>query len=73
MHVEALRAASRCVLRVRDTGRGMSAEQLRTLFEPFNRLGLEREGIEGTGIGLAIVKALVEHMGGTVHVDSTPA
>ncbi len=60
------------VLRISDTGRGMSDEQLRHVFEPFNRLGLEHEDIEGTGIGLAIVKALVERMGGSVHVDSTP-
>jgi signal transduction histidine kinase len=38
---------------VRDEGRGMSATQLRQLFEPFNRLGVEREPIEGTGIGPA--------------------
>ena len=44
---------------VADTGRGLHAEQLEHLFEPFNRLGAEREGIEGTGIGLTIVKALV--------------
>ena len=49
----------------------MTDEQMRHLFEPFNRLGIEREGIDGTGIGLAIVKALVERMGGSVHVDST--
>jgi len=60
------------VVRVSDNGRGMNDTQLRHLFEPFNRLGLEAEGIEGTGIGLAIVKALVERMGGSVHVDSTP-
>jgi PAS domain S-box-containing protein len=66
----AAREDGRVVLRVADTGRGMSELQLRHLFEPFNRLGVEREGIEGTGIGLAIVKALVERMGGTVAVDS---
>jgi hypothetical protein len=59
-------------LRVSDTGRGMDEAQLQQAFEPFNRLGLENEGIEGTGIGLAIVKALVERMGGTVQARSTP-
>ncbi len=58
------------VLVVEDTGRGMSPDQLRHLYEPFNRLGLEHEGIEGTGIGLTIVKALVGRMGGTIHADS---
>ena len=55
---------------VTDTGRGMNADQLAHLFEPFNRLGIEREGIEGTGIGLTIVKALVTGMGGTIAVRS---
>ena len=59
-------------LRVRDTGRGLTRAQLQRLFEPFNRLGAEREGIEGTGIGLTIVRHLVEHMGGRIEVDSTP-
>ena len=66
------------VLQVSDSGRGMNEEQLRHLFEPFNRLGRQcDEGtgadiVEGSGIGLAIVKALVERMGGTVRVSSTP-
>jgi hypothetical protein len=68
--VEAERRGQVVVLRVTDTGRGMTDAQLRHLFEPFNRLGIEREGIEGTGIGLAIVKTLAERMGGSVHVDS---
>ena len=57
---------------VRDTGRGLNAEQLTHLFEPFNRLGMESEGIEGSGLGLTIVKALVEGMGGEVGVSSQP-
>ena len=57
-------------LRVRDTGRGLNPEQLSHLFEPFNRLGLDHEGIEGSGIGLTVVKALVESMGGQVHASS---
>jgi len=60
------------ILRVRDTGRGLNANQRSHLFEPFNRLGIEREGIEGTGIGLAIVKALIDRMEGTISVTSEP-
>jgi CheY-like chemotaxis protein/anti-sigma regulatory factor (Ser/Thr protein kinase) len=70
--IEAEPVGGGVLLRVSDTGRGMSDAQLQQAFEPFNRLGLENEGIEGTGIGLAIVKALVERMGGTVHARSSP-
>jgi PAS domain S-box-containing protein len=57
---------------VRDTGRGLSAEQRAQLFQPFNRLGAERGSIPGTGIGLAIVHHLVRLMGGDVSVTSEP-
>ena len=60
------------LLRITDTGRGLDADQISHLFEPFNRLGREAEGIAGTGIGLAIVQASVQHMGGTVQVRSQP-
>jgi len=70
--VEAHQRGGHIALRVADTGRGLRDEQLRHLFEPFNRLGAEGGAIEGSGIGLAIVKALVERMGGSVHVDSVP-
>ncbi len=54
-----------------DTGRGLSAEQLIHLFEPFNRLGAESTAVEGTGIGLAIAKTLVQRMGGSIEARST--
>jgi PAS domain S-box-containing protein len=57
-------------LAVRDTGRGLSAEQQVHLFEPFNRLGAEREGIEGRGIGLMTVRHLVGLMGGRLQLHS---
>jgi PAS domain S-box-containing protein len=73
--VEALAEGPEVVLRVSDTGQGMRDDQLRHLFEPFNRLGRRSDGSagsEGTGIGLAIVKALMERMGGAVRVQSQP-
>jgi PAS domain S-box-containing protein len=70
--VEARSEGTQVCLRVADTGPGMNAEQLAQLFEPFNRLGRETSAaVEGTGIGLAIVKALVEHMGGSIRVQSS--
>jgi PAS domain S-box-containing protein len=57
---------------VRDSGRGLTAEQCQQLFQPFNRLGAERGSIPGTGIGLAIVHHLVRLMGGDVAVRSEP-
>ena len=70
VRVESTRSGAEVVLSVTDTGRGMSADQQQHLFEPFNRLGVESEGIAGSGIGLAIAKSLVERMGGSVHVRS---
>jgi CheY-like chemotaxis protein len=55
---------------VRDTGAGLSPEQLAQLFQPFNRLGKEAGAEEGTGIGLVVTKRLVELMGGAIGVDS---
>jgi PAS domain S-box-containing protein len=60
------------LLRVADGGHGMNAEQLSRLFEPFNRLGAEAGSVEGSGIGLAIVKALVQRMGGSLAARSVP-
>jgi len=57
-------------LSVEDNGRGMSPAQQTRLFEPFNRLGMEREGIPGTGIGLSIVRQLVHDMAGQLAVVS---
>jgi len=54
-----------------DTGAGLSAEQLAQLFQPFNRLGQEASGEEGTGIGLVVAKQLIELMGGVIGVKST--
>jgi len=57
---------------VEDSGRGLTREQLGQLFQLFNRLGAERTGIEGTGIGLVITHRLVHLMGGTIDASSEP-
>ena len=66
------RDGGRIMLEVRDSGIGMDPTQLAHLFEPFNRLGAERTGIEGTGIGLVIVQRLVTLMQGQIEAHSVP-
>jgi PAS domain S-box-containing protein len=58
-------------IRVRDSGEGLTADKLAQLFQPFNRLGQEASGEEGTGIGLVTTKRLVELMGGAIGAEST--
>ena len=57
---------------VEDQGMGIPAEELARLFVPFERLGVEKSGVEGTGLGLALSKQLVDAMGGTLEVESVP-
>lgn len=57
-------------LAVEDGGPGLSPDKKAQLFEPFNRLGLERSTIEGHGIGLALSKRLIELQNGEIGVDS---
>ncbi|WP_256968099.1 sensor histidine kinase [Brevundimonas diminuta] len=68
-----LRAAwsgDRIRIEVVDRGPGLSEEKQAQLFEPFNRLGLERSAIEGHGVGLTLAKRLVELQGGEIGVIS---
>jgi CheY-like chemotaxis protein/nitrogen-specific signal transduction histidine kinase len=58
-------------LAVADSGPGIPETRLPELFLPFSRLGAESGEIEGTGIGLTIVKRLVEMMHGKIGVEST--
>ena len=56
---------------IKDTGRGISEEGQKSLFEAFTRADLKKNGnIEGTGLGLAIVKNIVDSMDGKIRVES---
>lgn len=57
---------------VRDTGPGIAPEDQSKLFQPFERLDNANSDVEGTGVGLALTKRIVEGLGGEIFVDSTP-
>ena len=70
--VSAEHVGERIRVAVADTGPGLSEEQQARLFQPFERLGAERTTIQGTGLGLALTKKLVDSMGAEIGVDTAP-
>jgi PAS domain S-box-containing protein len=65
-------ASGRALILVTDTGMGIHQSKLEQVFVPFDRLGAEETGVEGTGLGLTLSKLLVEAMNGTLEVESEP-
>lgn len=63
-------AAGLVRVEVTDTGRGLDPAALSKLFVPFERLNAAANGIEGSGLGLALSKSMVEGMGGRIGADS---
>jgi len=62
------------VLTVSNFGRGISAADLPHIFEKFRRgIGITGQAIPGTGLGLTLVKYLVQHLNGSIDVDSRPS
>ena len=55
---------------IQDTGVGMTADQLKMIFKPFEQVGDTQKRAEGTGLGLAITRQLVTLMGGEIQVES---
>jgi PAS domain S-box-containing protein len=72
VRLHALAADERAYITVEDSGKGVPGNMLDQVFEPFDRLGAERSGIQGTGLGLALCKALMEAMEGTIGLESEP-
>lgn len=63
-------SSGRVRISITDSGPGIAPENRERLFAPFDRLGAESRGIEGTGLGLALSKGLVEAIGGTLDFES---
>jgi CheY-like chemotaxis protein len=55
---------------VSDSGTGIASDKLAHLYRPFDRLGAEQTGVEGTGLGLALSKALAHAMAGEIGVET---
>lgn len=55
---------------IKDTGFGISSDDIQKIFNPFERIGAEKTNIEGTGLGLSVVKQLITAMEGVIGVES---
>lgn len=69
--IRVMQIDDRLIFSVRDTGRGISHEEKRRIFDEFVRLH-SAQGVEGFGLGLSIVRRLVDLLGGTISVESRP-
>jgi signal transduction histidine kinase/ActR/RegA family two-component response regulator len=72
LRLAARRVDDRVAIDVQDQGAGLSEGQIAELFQPFNRLGAEHGSVQGSGLGLVIARSLLEAMGGSLKVESTP-
>ncbi|PBK52779.1 histidine kinase [Pseudomonas syringae pv. actinidiae] len=70
VRIEVDRSAERVTVSVVDTGYGIAPERLGQLFKPFERLDAN-PSVEGTGLGLALSKSMLEMMNGTLSVQTT--
>jgi PAS domain S-box-containing protein len=70
VQVGARRQGDTVELSVADSGIGLADEQVARLFNPFERVGAQHSGVQGSGLGLALTRELVQAMGGSVGVKS---
>ncbi len=68
VQLRAFNRAEKIIIEVEDSGSGIDISRRAGLFTPFDRLGAERTKTEGTGLGLALSKQIMDAMGGTIEV-----
>lgn len=68
--VHVYRYQGNLILKVSDNGIGMTAEQRKNIFLPYNQVVNKNQGIQGMGIGLYIVKKIIESLGADIRVES---
>ena len=73
IHVGLKRSGRNCILTFQDNGKGLNGNELKRIFEMFYRVRTPGETIRGTGLGLYIVKSVVNAHGGKIHVTSAGA
>lgn len=71
VYITVIQEGAQLQFAVRDTGAGIPKYKMKSLWQPFNRMGAEKTAIEGSGIGLAFAKALVEGLSGRIGAEST--
>ncbi|MBJ6764985.1 HAMP domain-containing histidine kinase [Myxococcaceae bacterium JPH2] len=72
VEVSVLGQGEEAILAVADQGIGISAEEMRQLFTPFQRTGNARQRAPGVGLGLSVARRIVEAHGGRIEVQSEP-
>ena len=72
LRLSAQRLPTGLEITVDDNGPGMTAEQLGRLFKPFDRLGQDRNGVPGTGLGLVITRQMADALGAELVLRSSP-
>ncbi len=73
VHVTLRTSDGHVLLRVADTGIGMEPAQIPRIFEPYTQLSNRKSNRQGIGMGLCLVKSIVDSLGGTIQVESRPA
>ncbi|MDB5011944.1 MAG: Signal transduction histidine kinase, partial [Daejeonella sp.] len=72
IEIELIKENSKIIFSIRDEGEGIKPEFHKKIFEPYFQIGHQKESKQGMGLGLPIVKKVVDSLGGEITVKSNP-